>query len=233
LPITYWGNAVLHTSDLIQVPPTTYYSTSPLYLVRGYAPTISHLQKIGRDGYVPILPPQRTMIGHQRKMEIYVGYHSSSIIKYLEPMTGDLFTTRYTDCIFHEDHFPVLGRDYKYHSKCQEINWADKSKISSDPRTQEMELHVQKIIDLQNISNNLSDAFTYYKGIMKSWNPMVNASKRVKVPKKTTQAPSTMKRGSATTTKKDNASSERPRKEKLNDTVWVLMIHSPALKRAI
>jgi hypothetical protein len=28
-----------------------------------------------------------------RKMGIYVGYHFPSIVKYLEPMIGDLFTS--------------------------------------------------------------------------------------------------------------------------------------------
>jgi hypothetical protein len=97
-----------------------------------------------------------------------VGYHSPLIIKYLEPLTGDLFTVWYTDCIFNEDHFPTLGRDYKYHSECQEINWDDKYIISSDPRTNEIELQVQKIINLQNVVNNLPDAFTDYKGVTKS-----------------------------------------------------------------
>jgi hypothetical protein len=39
---------------------------------------------------------------------------------------------------------------------------------SSDPRTQETELQVQKIINLHNNTNNLPDAFTYYNGVMKS-----------------------------------------------------------------
>jgi hypothetical protein len=51
-----------------------------------------------------------------------MGYHSSSIIKYLEPLTEDLFTARYANCIFNEDHFLALGGDYKYHLECQEIN---------------------------------------------------------------------------------------------------------------
>jgi hypothetical protein len=57
-----------------------------------------------------------------RKMGIYVGYHSLSIIKYLELITGDLFTTWYADCIFNEDHFPTLGREFQNNSECQEIN---------------------------------------------------------------------------------------------------------------
>jgi hypothetical protein len=48
-------------------------------------------------------------MGPHRKLGIYVGYKSASIIKYLEPTTGDLFTGRYADCIFYEDYFLALG----------------------------------------------------------------------------------------------------------------------------
>jgi hypothetical protein len=43
VPISCWGHAVLHIADLIQLRSTAYHSTSPLYLVRGNAPSISHL----------------------------------------------------------------------------------------------------------------------------------------------------------------------------------------------
>jgi hypothetical protein len=68
---------------------------------------------------------------------------------------------------------------------------------------------------LYNIINNLPDAFTYYKGVTKSWNLVVNAPERVEVPKKTTQAPSIVKRGRVATTKRDNAPTKSPRKEKM------------------
>jgi hypothetical protein len=71
-----------------------------------------------------------------------MGYHSPSIIKYLQPLTIDLFTVRYDDCIFNDDHFLALEGDYKYHSEFQEINWDDMSILSSDPRTKEIELQV-------------------------------------------------------------------------------------------
>jgi hypothetical protein len=53
-------------------------------------------------------------MGPHRKLGIYMGYQSLSIIKYLKPLTGDLFTARYADCIFNKDHFPALGGDSKY-----------------------------------------------------------------------------------------------------------------------
>jgi hypothetical protein len=89
LPITYWGRAVLYTANLIQLQPTAYHITSPLYLVRGNSPSISYLRKFGYAVYTPISPPQRTTMGPHRKMGIYLGYHSPSIIKYLELMTGN------------------------------------------------------------------------------------------------------------------------------------------------
>jgi hypothetical protein len=48
-------------------------------------------------------------MGPHRKLGIYVGYESLSIIKYLEPRTGDLFMARYADSIFDEEYFPALG----------------------------------------------------------------------------------------------------------------------------
>ena len=76
-----------------------------------------------------------------------MGYSSSSIIKYLEPLTGDLFTTQFADCIFNEDYFPALGGEL-YQKECQEINWNAEGISFSDPRTTETELQVQRIIDL-------------------------------------------------------------------------------------
>ena len=59
--------------------------------------------------YVSISPPLRTKITPQRMMGIYVGYDSLSIIHYLEPLTGDMFTARFADCHFYETVFMSLG----------------------------------------------------------------------------------------------------------------------------
>ena len=124
-------------------------------------------------------------MGPHRKLGIYVGYSSLSIIKYLEPLIGDLFTTWFVDCIFNEDHFLTLGGEL-YQKECQEIDWNAEGISFSDPRTIETELQVQRIIDLQNIVNNLPDAFSNYKGVTKSLHPTRNVPQRVEVPNKTT-----------------------------------------------
>jgi hypothetical protein len=99
----------MHAATLIQLRPTAYHSASPLQLVHGKEPSISHLQRFGCVVYMPISPPQRKTMGPHRKLGIYAGYQSPSIIKYLDPMTGDLFKAWYADSIFNEDHFLTLG----------------------------------------------------------------------------------------------------------------------------
>ena len=61
--------------------------------------------------FVPIPPKQRSKMGPQRRLGIYVGFLCASIIHYLEPLIGNLFTARFLDCHFDESVFPSLGED--------------------------------------------------------------------------------------------------------------------------
>ena len=100
-------------------------------------------------------------MGPHRKLGIYIGYDSSSIIKYLEPKIGDLFTARYADSIFDEEHFPALGGGlYLNNKEFREIDWTASNIQSLDPRTKDTELEVQRIINLQQLANNLPSTFT-------------------------------------------------------------------------
>jgi hypothetical protein len=86
-------------------------------------------------------------MGPNRKLGINIGYVTLSIIKYLEPMTRNLHTARYADCVFDEDHFPALGGD-RHLEEYREIEWNASRKQSLDPCTSESELKVQRIIHL-------------------------------------------------------------------------------------
>ncbi|KAK4400822.1 Retrovirus-related Pol polyprotein from transposon RE2 [Sesamum angolense] len=59
------------------------------FLVKDKEPNISHLEVFGCAVYVPIPPSRRTKMGPQRRLGIYVGFESPSIIKYL---ADDQFT---------------------------------------------------------------------------------------------------------------------------------------------
>jgi hypothetical protein len=81
-------------------------------------------------------------MGPHKKVGIYVGFQSPSIIKYLEPLIEDLFTTWFANSIFDEERFPALGGDFKYQKECRKINWNTQSVPGTDPRTTETKLQV-------------------------------------------------------------------------------------------
>ena len=47
LPLSAWGHAIIHAANLIRLRPTTNHDLSPLQLVKGYQPNISHLRVFG------------------------------------------------------------------------------------------------------------------------------------------------------------------------------------------
>ena len=103
LPLSAWGHAIIHAAHLIRLHPTTNHDLSPFKLAKGYQPNISHLQIFGCAVYVPV--------GPQLRLGIYVGFQSTSIINYIEPLMGEVFIARFADCHFDENLFPPLGGD--------------------------------------------------------------------------------------------------------------------------
>ncbi|RYE23962.1 MAG: hypothetical protein EOP45_06335 [Sphingobacteriaceae bacterium] len=173
LPTSIWGHAILHAAALIRIRPSAYHKYSPLQLAFGQVPNISHLRIFGCAVYVPIAPPQRTKMRPQRRLGIYVGYESPSIVRYLEPQTGDVFTARFADCHFDEENFPVLGGERKQLER--EITWFVPTLLHLDPYTKDCEGEVERIVHLQSIANQLPDAFTDTKRVTKSYIPAANA----------------------------------------------------------
>jgi hypothetical protein len=54
----------------------------------------------------------------QLVFRIYIGFHSLSIIKYLEPLTEDVSTSCFADCQFDEIIFPILGGEKENNLEC-------------------------------------------------------------------------------------------------------------------
>ncbi|PIM99322.1 hypothetical protein CDL12_28185 [Handroanthus impetiginosus] len=95
-------------------------------------------------------------------------------------MRGDLFTARFVDCHFDESVFPTLWGENKQLGTKIDCNALSLSHL--DPRTKQCELEVQKIIHLQNLANQLPDAFTSLSRVTKSHIPPANAPIRIDVP---------------------------------------------------
>ncbi|XP_021839106.1 uncharacterized protein [Spinacia oleracea] len=119
-------------------------------------------------------------MGPQRRLGVYIGFESPSIIKYLEPSTRDLFKARFADCHFNESVFSTLGGENKQLEK--EISWNELSLSNLDPRTKQCELEVQKIIHLQSLANQLLDEFTDPNRVTKSHIPALNAPIKIDIP---------------------------------------------------
>ena len=111
LSLSAWGHAIIHAAHLIRLRPTANHDLSPLQLAKGYQPNIFHLRIFCCDVYVPIAPTHQPKLGPQRRLGIYVGFQSASIINYIKPLMGEVFTTQFADCHFDENIFPPLGGD--------------------------------------------------------------------------------------------------------------------------
>ena len=172
----------MHATNLVPIRPTAYHEYSPFQLVLSKPPNISHIRIFGCVIYVPIAPTHRTKMGPQRRLGIYVGYDSPSIIRYLEPLIGDVFTTRFADCHFNENLFPPLEGEKSVLEKRREITWNASVMSHFDPRTNQSEMEVQMIIHLQNLANQLPDAFANTKKVTKSHVTAANTPARIDVP---------------------------------------------------
>ena len=57
LPLSAWGHAIIHATNLIRLRPTANHDLSPLQLAKGYQPNISHLQVFLVALFMFQLPP--------------------------------------------------------------------------------------------------------------------------------------------------------------------------------
>ena len=182
LPIYAWAHAILHATTLVRIRPTANHQQSPFQLVLGQIPNLSHLRVFGCTVQVPIAPPQRIKMGPQRRSGIYIGFDSPSIIKYLEPLTRDVFRARFEGCHFDEANFPSLGGDKLPKEERREIIWNASSMSHLDPCTTQCDKKVQRITHLQKIANQLPDAFTDTAKVTKSYISATNTPARINIP---------------------------------------------------
>ena len=96
-------------------------------------------------------------------------------------MTRDVFRARFADCHFNETVFPQLGGEKSIAEGRHEITWNASTLSHLDQRTNQCELEVQMIIHLQNLANQLPDAFVDTKKVTKSHIPAANVTAQVDI----------------------------------------------------
>ena len=92
------------------------------------------------------------------------------------------FIARFANCHFDESVFPPLGGDKPINNKWREITLNTPSLLHLDPRTKQSELEVQRILHLQDLANQLPDAFTDPNKVIKSHIPAVNTPAHIEIP---------------------------------------------------
>ena len=107
---------------------------------------------------------------------------SSSIIKYLEPCIGEVFTTRFANYHFNENVVPPLGGGKPIPEEWLIFTWNESSLSHLDPPTEQSKQEVQKIIHLQDLANIFPDAFVDSEKVTKSHIPTVNFSSQIEIP---------------------------------------------------
>ena len=78
---------------------------------------------------------QHTKMGPPRRLGIHVRFDSLSIIRYLEPLVGDVFTAHFADCHFNESVFSPLSGENSIPKKRREITWNASTMSHFDHRT--------------------------------------------------------------------------------------------------
>ena len=123
-------------------------------------------------------------MGPQRRMRIYVGYDSPSIIHYLEPLADDLFTARFMDYNFYETVFSSLRGDKNVTAleEHRELSWTTPTMPRLDPHTIQYETEVQRIFDIHSVAQSMPDAFTGLARVTKSNIPAAYVPAKMDVP---------------------------------------------------
>lgn len=80
-------------------------------------------------------------MGRQLRLGIYIDFNSLSIIRYLEPLTSDLFTAHLADCHFDEIIFPSLKNEKSLEVR-YEFSWKVPILFHLDSRTNQCENEV-------------------------------------------------------------------------------------------
>ena len=86
------------------------------------------------------------------------------------------------DYHFNEIIISLLGEEELVPEERCEIIWNALTLTHLDPHTNQCELEVQRIIHLQNLANQLQDAFIDTKKVTKSYIPVANTTAQIDVP---------------------------------------------------
>ena len=112
----------------------------------------------GCQVWTPLHEPRRHTIGAHRQEGVYVGFDSPSIIRYLDPLTCNLYKARFANCRFIETHFPPLSIP----SNPTSLNFGapETLTLNPNPPTPLTNTEVVKLFNLKSLAETTLDGFS-------------------------------------------------------------------------
>ena len=158
LPSSLWGHAVLHAAALLKIRPSLLNVQTSHELLTGTPPNVNHFRTFGCQVWVPVTEPRKMIIGHHRQEGIYVGFDSPSIIRYIDPATGNLFKARFANCKFIEYIFPKVRQP----NPNSPLNFVapETFTMNHDPPTSLREIETLKLLKIKAMAENTPDEFS-------------------------------------------------------------------------
>ena len=111
LPISFWGDALLSATYILNRVPSKSVSTTPYELWNSRKPLLDHLRPWGSAGYVHNPTHRYGKLGPRATKMIFIRYpeHSKGYVMYGEHPSGGMKEIDSRNVDFLEDEFPTIG----------------------------------------------------------------------------------------------------------------------------
>jgi hypothetical protein len=111
LPISFWGDALLTATYILNRVPSQSVSSTPYEFWKGEKPNLEHLRLWGSAGFVHRTTHKYGKLGPRAKKHIFIRYSDSSkgYIMYGEHPNGGMTEIESHDIDFIETDFPSIG----------------------------------------------------------------------------------------------------------------------------
>lgn len=111
LPISFWGDALLSATYILNRVPSKSVLTTPYELWNGRKPLLDHLRPWGSAGYVHNPTHRYGKLGPRATKMVFIRYpeHSKGYVMYREHLSGGMKEIDSRNVDFFEDEFPTIG----------------------------------------------------------------------------------------------------------------------------
>ena len=146
---------MLHAAALLLLRPTLLNHQTPLELLAGRPPNISHLRVFRCHVWIHAPKQQRKTIRPHRHETIYLGHDSPNIIRYTTPSTRIVLKAHFANCKFVEIVFLSIHFTSLSPPTPLTLTALETLSLNPDPQTSLANTEVTKQLNLKDLTNQL------------------------------------------------------------------------------